>query len=189
MHLGNGPDRYGPVAKTVHWLTFLLLLASFGIGLSMTGLPLSPRKLQVYSWHKWVGVTVFLLTLVRLAWRLADPPPPLPDSLPRWHRTAARLSHAALYLVLFVMPVTGWTMSSALGLQTVYLGLVPLPDLVAPDRPLGETLRTAHGVLAVVLAALFAVHAGAGLQHHFVARNDVLRRMVPFLAPRGRPPP
>lgn len=188
MRIGNGPDRFGPAAKTLHWLTFVLLLASFGIGLSMVGLPLSPRKLQVYSWHKWIGVTVFLVTVLRLGWRLADPPPPLPFSVPRWQRIGTRLSHAALYAILITMPISGWLMSSALGLQTVYLGLVPLPDLVAPNRPLGETLLSVHQGLAVTLALLISVHVAAAAYHHIVARDDVLRRMLPFVVPRGKAP-
>ena len=188
MRLGNGADRYGTVAKTLHWLTFALLVGSFGIGLSMVDLPLSPAKLQVYSWHKWVGVTVFLVTLVRLGWRLADPPPPLPDAVPGWQRGAARLSHAALYTVLIAMPISGWVMSSALGLRTVYLGLVPLPDLVSPDRALGETLIEVHHAFASVLLVLVAIHVAAAFHHHFAARDDVLRRMVPFLMPRGDRP-
>ncbi len=188
MRFGNGADRYGPVAKTLHWLTFALLLASFSIGVSMVEMPLSPAKLQVYSWHKWVGVTVFLVTLARLGWRLANPPPPLPSTVPGWQRGAARLSHGALYAVLIAMPISGWTMSSALGVQTVYLGLVPLPDLVAPDRALGETLVEVHHTFALVLFVLIAIHVAAALYHHFAARDDVLRRMAPFLAPRGGPP-
>lgn len=189
MRLGNGAQRYGPIAKTLHWLTFLLLLGSFGIGLTMVDLPLSPRKLQVYSWHKWVGVTVFLVTLLRLGWRLADPPPPLPETMPHWQRIASRLTHAGLYAVLFVMPVSGWTMSSALGLKTVYLGLVPLPDLVAPDRALGEALIQLHNVLGLLLAALIALHVAAALHHHLIVKDDILRRMVPFMAARRGMPP
>jgi cytochrome b561 len=151
----------------------------------MVDLPLGPRKLQAYSWHKWVGVTVFLVTLVRLGWRCMDPPPPLPASMPPWQRLAARLSHAGLYGVLLVMPVSGWLTSSALGLTTVYFGLVPLPDLVAPDRALGDSLVRLHDALAVLLATLFTLHAGAALHHHFVRGDDVARRMLPFAAPRG----
>jgi cytochrome b561 len=183
MGLRNRTDRFGPAAKTFHWLTFALLLASFGIGLTMVDLPLSPRKLEVFSWHKWVGVTVFLVTVVRLGWRLADPPPP-PVAMPAWQRAASKVSHGLLYAVLLVMPVSGWVMSSALGLKTVYLGLVPLPDLVAPDRAFGEQLIHVHGTLATVLLILFAIHVAAAFHHHVVAKDDVLRRMVPFAKPR-----
>ena len=97
MRDGNGSDRFGTFAKVFHWVTFMLLLASFGIGLTMVGLPLGLRKLQAYSWHKWVGVTVLLITILRLGWRCFDPPPPFPASMPGWQKIAARLSHAGLY--------------------------------------------------------------------------------------------
>jgi cytochrome b561 len=105
--------------------------------------------------------------------------------MPHWQRRAARLSHASLYTLLLAMPISGWMMSSALGLSTVYLGLVPLPDLVAPDRALGETLIRVHGVLGVVLALLIAVHLGAAIYHHFVLRDGVALRMLPFMRSGG----
>jgi cytochrome b561 len=178
---GTGSDRFGTFAKVLHWATFLLLLASFGIGLTMVGLPLSPRKLQVYSWHKWVGVTVFLITILRLGWRCIYPAPPFPDSMPRWQRVGARLSHAGLYGLLVIQPVSGWVMSSALGLTTVYFGLVPLPDLVAPDRALGQSLIQLHHLLGLAFAILIGVHIGAAAYHHFVRRDDIARRMLPVI--------
>jgi len=189
MQDGKGSDQFGAVAKVLHWATFLLLLGSFGIGLTMVGLPLSPRKLQVFSWHKWVGVTVFLVTILRLGWRGIYPAPPFPDSMPRWQRGAARLSHAGLYGLLFIMPISGWVMSSALGLTTVYFGLVPLPDLVAPDRELGQSLIQLHHLLGLAFAILIGVHIGAAAYHHFVLRDNITRRMLPFMtAGKGENP-
>jgi cytochrome b561 len=177
---GKGSARYGTLAKVFHWATFLLLLGSFGIGLTMVDLPLSPRKLQVYSWHKWAGVTVFLITILRLGWRCIHPAPAFPDSMPRWQKAAARLSHAGLYVMLLVMPVSGWVMSSALGIPTAYFGLLPLPDLVAPDRDLGEALTQLHYLLGRAFAILIGVHIGAAAYHHFVLRDDITRGMLPF---------
>jgi cytochrome b561 len=180
MGAGIGSGQFGIVAKAFHWATVLLLLGSFGIGLTMVAMPLGPGKLQAYSWHKWVGVTVFVISLVRLGWRCFRPAPPLPDSMPRWQRIAAHLSHGGLYALLIVMPVSGWVMSSALGVPTVYLGLVPLPDLVAPDRELGQSLVRLHHLLAFALATLIGIHVAAAAYHHFVRRDDILRRMLPF---------
>jgi len=149
----------------------------------MIELPLSPRKLQVYSWHKWVGVTVFLITVLRLGWRLARPAPPFPESMPAWQKSAARASHAGLYGLLLIMPNSGWVMSSALGLSTVYFGLVPLPDLVRPDRELGHSLSQFHGLLGLALAILIGIHIAAACYHHFVLRDDVATRMQPFTKP------
>jgi cytochrome b561 len=185
MSDSKASDRFGPLAKTFHWVTFVLLLGSFGIGLTMVDLPLGPRKLQVYSWHKWLGVTVFLVTVLRLGWRLLRPPPPLPAKVAAWQVMAARLSHAALYTTLLIMPISGWLMSSALGLSTVYLGWVALPDLVAPDRALGESLIFVHHLLGWVFAVLIGIHVGAALYHHFALRDDIARRMLPFMRPGG----
>jgi cytochrome b561 len=182
MLIGNTPERFGAVSKTLHWLTLVLLIAAFTLAISMVNMPFSPRKLEFYSWHKWVGVTIFLLAVIRLAWRLANPVPRQPDRLPPWQRSLAASSHAALYAVLIVMPVTGWIMSSALNLPVVYLGLVPIPSPFGVDRALGESMKVVHLSLAVLLLALVSIHVLAALYHHFVLRDDVLRRMLPWRA-------
>jgi cytochrome b561 len=185
MQIRNGSDRFGTLARGLHWTTFLLLLGSFGIGLTMVDMPLSPRKLQVYSWHKWIGVTVFLIAILRLGWRCLHPPPPYPDSMPAWQKVGARLSHGTLYGLLLLMPISGWVMSSALGIPTAYLGLVPLPDPVAPDRELGQSLILVHNILGLALAALIALHIAAAIYHHFVLKDDIMRRMMPFMTVGG----
>jgi cytochrome b561 len=180
MPIRNTVERFGLVAKTLHWLTVVLLIGSFTLAISMVNMPLSPRKLELYSWHKWVGVTIFLLVLLRLGWRLLNPVPRQPAGTPRWQRRLASLSHAALYAILIVMPVTGWIMSSALNLPVVYLGLVHIPSPFGVDRALGESMKVVHLSLAVALLALVAIHALAALYHHLVLRDDVLRRMLPW---------
>jgi len=180
MPLRNTAEHFGLVAKTLHWLTLILLIAAFTLAISMVNMPLSPRKLEFYSWHKWVGVTIFLVVLLRLAWRLANPVPPQPAASPLWQRRLAALSHAALYTILIVMPITGWIMSSALNLPVVYLGLIHIPSPFGVDRALGETMKVVHLSLAVALLVLVAIHALAALYHHLVLRDDVLRRMLPW---------
>ena len=180
MPFRNTSERFGVVAKTFHWLTVLLLVGSFTLALLLIDLPLSPRKLQLYSWHKWTGATIFLLTLMRLGWRLANPAPQLPARMPRWQRRLAKLSHAALYSVLLIMPLTGWVMSSALNLPLVYLGIIYVPSPFGVDQALGEAMKIVHGTLAVILLALIAVHVAGALYHHLVLRDDVLRRMLPW---------
>lgn len=180
MALRNTPERFGGLAKLFHWLTLFMLIGSFTLGLSMVGMELSPTKLQYYSWHKWLGVTVFAVTILRLAWRLADPPPPAPAGMPRVLRLAAGVSHATLYAILLVMPLTGWVMSSALDMSVVYLGIWEIPDLVSPDRGLGETMKQVHGLLAWLLLTVIAVHVLAALYHHVYMRDDVLKRMLPW---------
>jgi len=171
--------RYTRTAISLHWLVALGLFGAFGLGLYMTDLPLSPYKLKLYSWHKWAGVSLFLLVLFRLGWRLGHPPPPLPMSMPAILRVIAHLTHALLYVLMIAIPLSGWLMSSAKGFQTVWFGLLPLPDLVAKNAELGDQLQWLHMTLNYALAALVLAHIGAALKHRFIDRDDILSRMLP----------
>ena len=146
----------------------------------MVDLPLSPQKLKYFSWHKWIGVTIFMLALARVAWRLTHGAPALPSSMPAWQQRVAAATHVLLFVLIVVIPLTGWLYSSAAGVPTVYLGLLQLPDLVARDKALADQLRLVHVSLNYIMLALVVVHAAAALKHHLVDRDDVLRRMLPF---------
>lgn len=175
------PTHYSGTAISLHWLVAFLILAAFPLGLYMGGLALSPLKLKLISYHKWLGVTVFLLVAVRLAWRATHTPPPLPAAMPAWERYAALGLHHLLYVLLFAIPLSGWLMSSARGFQTVYLGVLPLPDLIARDKALGDALKEVHGLLNFGMLGLVIAHAGAALKHQFIDRDGILARMLPFL--------
>lgn len=172
--------RYTPTAIGLHWLIAAILIGLFGVGLYMTSLKLSPQKLQIYSWHKWAGVTVFLLALIRIGWRIGHRPPPDPAGMPRWQAIAAHGVHHLLYLLMIAIPLSGWLMSSAKGFQTVWFGVLPLPDLLDKNKELGDLLQTVHKFLNYSLAGLVLAHAGAALKHHLVDRDDVLARMLPI---------
>ncbi|EXI82272.1 MAG: hypothetical protein AW10_00720 [Candidatus Accumulibacter appositus] len=172
--------RYSPPAIALHWLMAFLLIGLFSLGIYMHELPLSPDKLKLYSWHKWAGVTAFMLVLLRLLWRFGHPPPALPAAMPSWQKAASHGMHHLLYVLMVAIPLSGWLMSSAKGFQTVYFGVLPLPDLLGKDKELGELLQTVHKVLNLSLAALVVAHVGAALKHHLVDRDDVLSRMLPF---------
>ncbi len=172
-------SRYTSTAMTLHWLIAIVIFALFGLGFYMAGLPLSPTKLKLYSWHKWAGVTVFLLVIVRLGWRATHTPPPLPLGMTPPMRWAAGAAHGLLYLLMFAIPLSGWVMSSAKGFQTVWFGIVPLPDLVMKNAELGDRLQALHSILNWVLAAVVVLHIFAALKHHFVDRDDILTRMLP----------
>lgn len=169
--------RYSTSAIVLHWLVALLIFVGFPLGLYMVGLPLSPDKLRLYSYHKWIGITVLMLAALRVLWRLTYTPPPLPASVVPWQRGASRAVHGLLYLLMFAVPLSGWLMSSAKGFQTVWFGVLPLPDLIGKDRALGELLTGVHKALNFTLLALVVVHVGAALQHHFVERQPFLQRM------------
>ena len=175
------PPSYGKTAIALHWLIALLIFGMFPLGIYMVDLPLSPQKLQIYSWHKWAGVTVFLLAVARAAWRLTHPAPPPPAGMSAWQRSTANITHALLYLLIFAVPLSGWLMSSASGFPVVYFGVLPLPDLIGKDKAIAEALKFLHKFLAFTLGALIITHVSASLKHHLVDRDDVLVRMLPLL--------
>ncbi len=172
---------YTKTAITIHWLVAFLIIGTFPIGMIMSDLPFSPFKLQLISYHKWLGVTIFLLAIARLSWRVTHTPLPLPESIPAWQRQAANSLHHLLYMLIFIIPITGWLMSSAKGFQTVYLGIFPLPDLIGKDKSLGNLLAEIHQTLNFFLLGLVIVHVAAALKHFFIDRDNTLGRMIPFL--------
>ncbi|MDX2219682.1 MAG: cytochrome b [Burkholderiales bacterium] len=191
-------SRYTGTAITLHWLVALLIFAGFGLGFTMVDMSFSPQKLKFYSWHKWIGLTIFALVAFRLVWRLTHPAPAMPESMPAWQQKAAHVSHLLMYVLFFAIPLSGWLFSSAKGIQTVYLGLVPLPDLLTKDmgdivlaaadaeKPftVAELIRLFHKFMNYLLAALVLTHIAAALKHHFIDRDDILGRMVPWLKSR-----
>ena len=171
--------HYTGTAKVLHWLVALIIIGLFVLGQYMSDLSMSPRKLQLYSWHKWFGVTVFLLVLVRLGWSLRHQPPRLPEQMPKLQQLASHVGHTALYGLMLAIPISGWLMSSAKGYQTVWFGVLPIPDLLGKDKLLGDLLAELHGALNGVLMFIVVIHVIAALKHHFIDRDDVLKRMLP----------
>jgi cytochrome b561 len=180
-------SRYTPAAVALHWVLALLILANLAFGLYTVNLPLSPQKLKLFSYHKWVGVTVLLLSAARLLWRATHRAPALPATMKPWEARLAHSSHALLYVLFFAAPLTGWLFSSATGFQTVYLGVLPIPDLLSKNKELADVLRFMHRWINYTMAAVIVLHVAAALRHHFVDRDDVLVRMLPFLRQRTSP--
>ncbi len=182
-HALSSPESYTRTAVALHWGMAGFIFCAFALGWVMTDLAISPLKLRMYNWHKWTGITILTLAAIRGIWRLTHRPPallPMPD----WQRISAHLLHVLLYVLLFVLPLSGWAYSNATGYPIVYLGLVPLPDLVAKDKLLAESLLALHEFLAATLFLVLVLHAGAALKHHFVDRDNTLRRMLPWRANR-----
>jgi cytochrome b561 len=174
-------ERYGAMAIGLHWVIALLMICGFWLGWIMTDIPgLTPTKLKYFSWHKWIGVTVFALAVIRVIWRATHAAPAMPD-MPHWQKGAAHLTHFLLYLLMLAIPISGYLYSSAAGVQVVYLGVVPLPTLIGPDKALKATLRLVHVALNYTLLVFFVLHVLAALKHHFVDRDGLLGRMLPFL--------
>jgi len=179
-------QRYTRVSIGLHWIIALSIFGTFALGIYMHELPLSPLKLKLYAYHKWIGVTIFLLVAFRLAWRLGHRPPPPPASMPVWQHRAAVAAHAMLYVLTLAIPLSGWLMSSASGFQVVYLELIPIPDLLAKDKLLADQLKLVHESLNFLMLAVVVLHVAAALKHHFFDGDDVLARMLPPLKPRSQ---
>jgi cytochrome b561 len=184
MKLTNDSSRYGLIAQFFHWAIVVLVVTQFVLANKAHALPLGAAKLATLAQHKSVGVTILGLALLRLIWRLSGSTPPLPTATAAWQRRAAHASHFLLYALLLVVPVLGWLMSSARNFPVSWFGLVTLPDFIEPNRPAYEFLHAAHEFCARSLAVIALIHIGAALKHHFIDRDDVLRRMLPLSARR-----
>jgi cytochrome b561 len=177
--IANTPESWGAVARFFHWTVAALILAQIALGVSAVAWRLSPLKLELFVWHKSVGMLILVLMLARLAWRLANPIPALPPDTPVWEHHAAHASHGLLYALAIALPISGWVINSAAAVPFSVFWLVPLPAITAPDEHLEELAKLTHFWLLAALCLLLAVHIGAALRHHLVKRNEVLVRMLP----------
>ena len=178
MNLGNTRTTYGPLARALHWWMAALIIGLVGLGLYMTDQPDSDPKWALYDLHKSLGVVAFTLVLVRLAWRRASPPPDPSASLSDLEKSAAHAAHFLLYAAMIALPVSGYLDSAFGGYHISVFGLFDVPLLLGKNDTLFKLAERTHGLIGYGLILLVAVHAGAALKHHFVARDDVLRRML-----------
>lgn len=183
--LRSTPTRWGVIARFFHWSVALLIVAQATIGLYMVGLPLSVAKLKIFLFHKSLGLTLFALVLLRLVWRLYDARPLEPEGMMVWQRRLARLTHLALYVLLVLMPLSGWVYNSTSGFPLPWFGLLQLPAIAPVSKPLAAIALQVHKAAFWSLMALLVLHVGAALDHHWRIGDDVLSRMLPF-AKRGR---
>ena len=182
MALSNSSARWGAVSQAFHWVIVWALLAQFVLASVAEELPIGLDKLATLARHKSIGITLLLLAVLRLAWRWSQRShsPALPADLKRYERLLAQLIHPGLYGLLFALPLSGWLMSSAKNYTVSWFGWVTLPDLVAPNETLFEVLKGTHELLANALLVLAALHVAAALLHHFMRKDTVLTRMLPF---------
>lgn len=178
MHLKNTDTRYGIIAYLLHWVMAILIIGLLVLGLYMTWIPISSLKLKLYGWHKEFGTLVLMLFFLRVAWRLSNITPLLPATLPAWQQLAAHAVHFAFYIFMFAMPITGWLVTSAAGLPVSFFGLFVLPSLVTPSEENRLLFTEMHKWLAYGLIATIGAHVGAALKHHFINKDNILRRML-----------
>lgn len=164
---------------------FVLIGVMFPLGYVMINMPLSPQKLQVYSWHKSIGMVILLLAILRLGWRLISPPPPLSEAATYRERLAAHVVHGLLYVCLFALPISGWLMSSAAGLPVAVFGLWQMPNIISPNEANRLLLLVIHKSVGFSLLTFLCAHVAASLYHHYARKDDTLVRMLPFKIRKG----
>jgi cytochrome b561 len=180
MTLKNTADRWGDVSQLLHWTIAVLILSIGAVGLVMGDLPRTPKYFWVYTAHKSLGLTVLALVLVRIGWRLyAGAPQPVAGT-PRWQARLASATHAAIYVLILAMPLSGWLYDSASGLRPFrWFGLAEVPKISPPSEAVADAAHGTHEWLFWLLIALVVAHAGAALYHHFFQRDATLVRMLP----------
>ncbi len=176
-------QRYSLTAIVLHWVLALAILTAFVVGVTVEDMPLSPSKIKLINWHKWAGVAILFLSVLRLVWRLTHRPPALParieQAMPGWQRTAYHGTHHLMYLLFFVVPLLGWAYSSAKGYPIVWFGVLPLPDLLPANKELADIIQPLHGLAAFALIGLVGLHVAAALKHQFIDKDGLLERMRP----------
>ena len=180
MAIRNTRDRWGAISQLLHWLIVVLIALQATLGLTGIMLPLGVEKLAVLATHKSIGITILALAALRLLWRWLNPTPPLPSNLKPYERLLAHFTHKGLYVLLFAMPLTGWIMSCARGFPVSWYNLFELPNLAPKSEALYDAMVVTHAILASSLAVIVALHIAGALKHHFVLKDDTLRRMLPL---------
>jgi len=179
--LKNTQQRYGAVAIALHWLMALLLIGLIVLGLYMSSLPdvgFNKQKLLLFVYHKEYGILALGLAMLRLAWRVGNVLPALVEGLPDWQQVAARFVHLCFYGFMFALPLSGWLMSSAAGIP-VYVFGIRLPDLIAHNEYRFQLWIQVHKWLGYALIGFIVLHAGAALRHHFLNRDNTLKKILP----------
>ena len=177
--LRNTTSSWGWPAKALHWIGALAILILLAHGWWMTHMVPRPERLVNYAWHAGLGYDLLVLLVLRLLWRWTNTVPELPPDTKPWERSAAHAGHAGLYLLMFVLAATGWAVAvtARTPMKADLFGLSFVPEITM-ERSTRDLFEGTHEVLAYLTAALVLVHIAGALRHHFIKRNDVLRRMV-----------
>lgn len=177
--LRNTQISYGSLSKFLHWIIALAVTFMFIIGFTMDGRA-EPLKSQLYGYHEELGLTIMGLLIFRLYWRWQNPLPVLPPTIASWERTASKLGHYLLYLLLFVMIASGWAKSTSSGYTPNFYGLFELPMPFVPvNVAVKHFAKQVHVTTVWILLGVISLHVLAALNHHFIYKNEVLRRMLP----------
>ena len=177
-------NRYSAVSLIFHWLIAALILTQIGLVWAHEATE-GPISREFVNLHKSVGMSILVLTLARIGWRFANPALPLPETMRHWEKLLARGTHILFYAFLIAMPLVGWSASSASGREIVWFGLFNWPLLpIGGARAMAGQLMDLHELAAKALYVLIALHVIGALKHHFVDKDNVLHRMIPWIPRR-----
>jgi cytochrome b561 len=179
MKVRSSEEKYGLVAIIFHWLIATLIICQIAVGLYMVDLPLSLEKVKFYGWHKEFGLAVLFLASLRLLWRLSGAVPLMHSHAPAWQQFAARAAHFLLYVSMFIMPITGWLLSSATGFPVSFFGLFVMPDLITANEDMRVNLTLAHEWIGFGLIGLIGLHVAGAFYNLIIQRENVFKRMWP----------
>jgi cytochrome b561 len=178
-HLKTSGSKYGSVAQVFHWGILLLVGVQIYVAVLAFRSPDEAEAAALLARHRPLGIVILVLMLLRLFWRIGNPPPPLPATLNSAGKVAARATHWLLYALLVCIPLTGWIKAGAEGIPVSFFGMGALPALSGDNPALAETLRTVHLLLNTTLLVLVPVHIVAALWHQFWKHDGTLQRMLP----------
>jgi cytochrome b561 len=177
MGLGTPSRTYGPVARIFHWLIFALLATQYAVGSIMPHIGRKTLDEGWVHWHLLLGAAILAVIVLRFIWRLLHPVSPDP-ALADWELALSRLTHLALYLLVFVMAVLGWAAANARGWDVKLLGVATLPALAPKGSEWGHEAGDIHNILVYVLLGFIALHVACALYHALWKRDGVLQRML-----------
>lgn len=180
MPLKSSAEHWGTLAKLFHWTIAILVISTLALGAWMTELEPSADKMRWYALHKSIGLSILVLMLLRLLWRSIDTRPRQAPGIGPIARRVSRTVHASFYVLLIAMPISGWIYNSAANFPLRWFGWVHVPALAAPDPALKQLALGVHETLFYIILALVVLHIAGALKHHFMDRDNSLRRMLPF---------
>ena len=168
---------YDGVARLLHWLVVVLVLAQFFIGWTMPDVHKDTQPVNLIAWHLGVGAALLAVMAFRIIWRLTHQPPP--DSLSPILSAASHITHFLLYVTLAAVPLLGWANASSRGWNVKLFGMLNLPAITATGSSMGHAMGNIHSVMAWILFALIGMHVAAALFHRLVLKDRTLQRMLP----------
>ena len=173
----NTENSYGIISKLLHWTMSIVIITLICVGYYMSDLPASPEKFEIYGMHKATGVIILSLALIRIFWKYRNITPSLPENLPHWQAAASKINTGLLYFLMFLMPLSGLFMSLYSGYAVNVFGLFTIPAFERKER-LATLAKEFHEAFAVILIVSISLHVAAALYHHFIRKDELLKRMI-----------